>query len=142
MPRDRPCLHQCNRRGCAPTKCLGRIEYDRDDPHYWIGRGLEPVPGKPFGWAHNMERRALREHLERRGRHSALALPFAVVRMQERLHREKPTMRQRQAARPIVTAAERPAFTRDELQHLADLFAGANDPTSASIGAKAAAMLE
>lgn len=152
MPRDRPCLHQCNRRGCAPTKCLGRVEYSRDDPRYWVGRGLEPAAGKPFGWAHNMEREAIRAHLRRRiwrfglDGLAAARLEFRITEIQRRLSREWPARWEAikagwRAARPPVQASPSTIFTRDELQHLVDLFAGANDPTSASIAAKAAARL-
>ena len=141
--RDRPCLHLCNRPGCGPTICLGRRSYPDSDPRAWVGRGYANVPGKPFGWAFNMERRALREHLERKGRYSAQELFFAVTRLQERIHRDKPTYRQRQEAWKArhATRAPAPTFTEEELRHLVDLFEGANDPLTAAIYEKARVIL-
>jgi hypothetical protein len=110
----------------------------------FLGRGYENTPGKPFGWAWHRERDEIRKHLKRRGRWHGPIDEFAVTRIQQRLHRNKPTFAQRQAAwlARQPTSKPRPAFTEDELRHLVDLFAGANDPVSAAIAAKAAAMLE
>jgi hypothetical protein len=33
----------------------------------FLGRGYEPTPGKPFGYAWHQERAEIREHLKRRG---------------------------------------------------------------------------
>lgn len=61
-----------------------------------------------------------------------------------RLHKYDLTFRERQA----IAAAKRPPpagrsefFTWAELEHLVEHFAGANDPTAASIAEKAAAAL-
>lgn len=110
------------------------------DPREWLGRGFEPVPGKPFGWAFNQEREAIRQHLVKRGRWTGYQLHFKVVAIQERLHRNRPTFRQRHEAwlqrqRDLQTLA--PELTREEWQAIAERFAGANDPIGQSILAKA-----
>ena len=123
-----------------------------DDRRAWLGRGLEDVPGKPFGWAYAQERDAIKVHVLRRYGWGArldqatalhkLNLEAYVTKVQERLHRNKPTLRERQAqwkARQPVPVA---GFNVEELEHLAEHFAGANDPVGQSICAKAAAMVE
>lgn len=122
--------------------------YPRDDPRHWLGRGNEDVPGKPFGWAHNMERAAIRAHLRRRiwkfglDGLAAARLEFRVTRIQERLRRDQPSFAERQAIwRARQPKPEPPvAFTADELEMIAGRFAGANDPVGQAIAAKAAAL--
>jgi hypothetical protein len=66
---------------------------------------------------------------------------FRIGAIQRRLHREAPTMRERQAAwkaRQPAPPAEAAPFTPEELERLVELFGEANDPVTASIGAKAA----
>jgi hypothetical protein len=130
----------------------------RDDDKLWIGLGLEDVPGKPFQWAWNRERAAIRAHIMRKlgnnrttkeaarfwNTHRGRGVEFAVTKIQNRLHRSHPNMRERQEAwkaRSRPAAATNTAFTTDELAHLADHFAGANDPIAISIATKAATML-
>jgi DNA-binding LacI/PurR family transcriptional regulator len=105
---------------------------DHDDPRKWVGRGHEVVPGKPFGWAHLQERRAIREHLIARGHDpNGFAFPFRVVAIQDRIHKYKPTLRERQEAAPRPPRMRRDdEFTREELEHLCELLAGANHPLS------------
>ncbi len=144
--RDRPCLEWCNRRGCEPTKCLGRIVYSDDDPRKYLGRGYADVAGRPFGWAHNQEREAIRRHLRRRlwrfglDDLRAARLEQRVTQIQRRLHREKPTMKERQA-RIKTVGLPSSDFTADELRHIVDAWQFANDPLSAAIAVKAAAKL-
>jgi len=113
----------------------------------WLGRGNESVPGKPFGWAWHQEREEIRAHLRRRlwrflprdGIPTSTLLEFRVSRIQERLHKYKPSFRERQAAwlarQPVVKP--RPVFTDEELARIADHFQGANDPLAQAIYAKA-----
>lgn len=113
----------------------------------FIGRGLEDIPGRPLGWAFHRERDEIRAHLRRRlwrfglDELRAMRLEARVDAIQRRLHRNRPTLRERQAAwrarHPPPEAA--PELTPAEWAPLAELFAGANDPLSALIGAKAAA---
>lgn len=115
----------------------------------YLGRGLDDIPGRPFGWAFHKEREEIRAHLRRRiwrfgfDRLAAARLEGRINEIQARLHKNRPTYKERCAAR----AATRPAyvppeeFTREELERLAELFAGANDPITASIGEKARKML-
>jgi hypothetical protein len=149
MPvRDRPCRWDCNNRRCDPVRCFGRIDYGENDPRTWLGRGWQDVPGRPFGWAWNMEREAIKRHLRRRiwkfglDRMASARLESRVSEIQRRLHRGKPTMRERQA---LWKAAQREAppepFTAEELEMIAARFAGANDPAGQSIVTKAEAML-
>lgn len=117
------------------------------DGRSYLGRGYEDIPGKPFGWAWHRERDEIRAHLRKRldrfgSDHLARArLEARVSRIQERLHKHKPTFAERQAAwrarQPKPTGAH-VLFTFDELERLAELFAAANDPVTASIGEKAA----
>lgn len=107
--------------------------------------------GKPFGWAHHEERRIIRAHLDRKyGRLEPGTWDWSkreletVARIQSRLHRHDKSFRELQAiyasGRPPQTEAT-VLFTFEELERLSDLFAGANDPLTASIAAKAAAAL-
>lgn len=114
----------------------------------WLGLGLENVPGKPFGWAFNQERRAIKKHLAKRSsRWDGDRRPneFTVTRIQERLHRHHPTYRDRAEAwkRRTATALSAPGlgFSPEQLAHLVELFTGANDPLSASLAQTAAALL-
>jgi hypothetical protein len=115
----------------------------------WLGRGLEPVPGKPLGWAWHQEREEIRAHLRRRmwrflprnGLAASTLLEFRVTAIQQRLHKYMPTYRQRHAewvARQGQRTVMPPVFTREELQHLRDHFAMANDPVGQAIYAKVA----
>ena len=125
---------------------------NRKESNFHIGLGLEEFPGRPFGWAWHEERRLIREHLIRRGRYfgdDALAharRESRISEIQRRIHREAPTTRERQAAWrarcEAALPAESGAFTPEELQRLVDLFGDANDPITASIGAKAAYRLQ
>jgi hypothetical protein len=120
----------------------------------WLGRGWLDVPGKPFGWAWHMERDEIRRHLRRRvwkfglDGLAAFRLEERVTAIQRHLHRSRPTMAQRQQAWRERCAAQAPPptgttmdLTWEELAHLADLFSGANDPLSVTIGQKAATAL-
>lgn len=88
-----------------------------------------------------MEKRAIRDHLIRRGYDpDSAALYFRIEKIRQRLHRDKPTFKERQ--KTWLAKQPRPAgsgldLTWEELEHLANLFAQANHPLSASIGAKA-----
>lgn len=122
----------------------------------WIGLGLESVPGKPFGWAFERERAAIRAHIYKKlgnnrtmkearrfwRTHRGKGVEWAVTRIQDRLHRSHPTYRERQEAwKARQGYAPSTAFTQDELRHIAEHFAGANDPLAISIAAKAAAKI-
>lgn len=102
-------------------------------------------PGRPFGYTWLEERTKIEDHVLRRTKHQIplydMRVQFRVQKIQDRLHKYDPTFRERQAkwnaeqaARPKTEMME---LTQAELEHLADLFAGANDPLSASIGEKA-----
>lgn len=137
-----PCREFCNHRakGCAPGVC--RNPYDRDDPRYYLGRGNQNVGGKPFGWAHNMEGEALRAHWKARGRNPLdVTVVFWLSKMRYRINRAYYARKPRMGVRNIRPAAPRPAFTKEQLEHLVELFADANDPTSRAIAATAQAIL-
>lgn len=165
----RPCGEHCNRSTCKPTKCDGRIPWDelpcrefcnhygrgstcfvgkcgspyrRDDPRYWLGRGSEDVPGKSLGWAHNMEREAIRAHLLARAMQDGAALYFRTsaiqLRVQRDYHRRKPPI----GVCRFAPAVERPAdFTAEELAYLVEMLADGNNPLARSIAKKARARL-
>ena len=117
------------------------------DPRAWLGRGFDDVPGKPFGWAWQMERQAIREHLLARGfdpqSGRGMALGDRVAAIQCRIHRYKPTLRQRQEAWAANRRTQRqvaPApFTRDQLLAIRDRFAGDNSQDGQAIFRLAAA---
>lgn len=96
--------------------------------------------GKSFGWAHVMEREAIRQHLKARGRYREGYGEILVASIQMRLHRDyhkrKPPIgvRRRTPAPPPVED-----FTAEELALIAERFAGANDPVGQSVHAKASA---
>lgn len=167
---DRPCGDTCNRSTCRPTLCHGRIPWDelpcrefcnhygsgttcfvgkcgspysRDDPRYWLGRGSEDVSGQSSGWAHHMERQAIREHLISRGVPEGSDLYFRITRIQHRIqrdyHRRKPKIGVRRISR---VASSPPEFTAEELLRIADHFAGANDPEGQEIARKARELAE
>lgn len=116
----------------------------------YLGRGLDDIPGKPFGWAWYEERAEIRAHLRRRiwrfglDPLRAFRLEQRIDAIQRRIHRTRPSLRERQAAaraaRPAPTG-ENLFLTFEEIERLAELFADANDPLTASIGAKAAARI-
>jgi hypothetical protein len=113
-------------------------------------------PGTPFGTAHHRERDRIREHLRRRGFDAGddMLAPARfedrVSEIQRRLHRYDETFAERSVRLRERWEAEARAnrteaglnLTRAELEHLVELFDGANDPLSASIRDKAAALLE
>ncbi len=112
----------------------------------FLGRGYDNVPGQSFGYAWNREREEIRQHLYRRPHLlKEHELEFRVTKIQDRIHKYKPTLRQRQEAAAIIKSSLKPipnpGFTIEELQHLVDLFEGANDPLSAKIASKALAAI-
>jgi hypothetical protein len=116
----------------------------------WLGRGYDNVPGKPFGWTWHRERDAIHNHLMRGKRaqtyvghtFGSFMLQQRINAIQARIHKYKPTFKERSAAFAAQQHALRGrspiTFTDEELRHLSDLFDGANDPLSASIAAKIA----
>jgi hypothetical protein len=97
-----------------------------------------------LGYDHHRERDRIRAHLRRRiwrfglDRFAAMRLEQRIDAIQARIAKNRPTLKERQAtwlARQPKTITA--TLTVEEWQHLADLFAGANDPISASIGEKA-----
>lgn len=119
-----------------------------DDPRKWVGRGNENVGSKPFGWANNMERRGIRDHLRKRGRYAPTGYDargeFLVSRIQLRLRKYQPTFAQRCAAAQAQRDADwiargRPAaimLNDDERAYLRELLEGANHPLGQQIAGK------
>lgn len=97
-----------------------------------------------FGYAAMVEKDAIRAALQQGGLTDP-ALHFAVERAYCAAHANDPTYREtsaRLSEQWREAAAARGAvimFTWEELERLADLFAGANDPVTAGIADKAAA---
>lgn len=147
--RNRPCLWYCNNRKCDPVRCMGKIEFDKNDPRHWLGRGFEDVPGKPLGWAWHQELEAIKQHLRRRiwkfglDEYRGFRLNQRAQEIQRRLHKwNRPTMRERQAvwkAKQPPPAGDNLSLTWEELERLIEHFDGANDPISAAIAEKAKA---
>jgi hypothetical protein len=107
----------------------------------------DPTPvHRKLGYDYANERARIRAHLIRRGHDpKALAFEFRITRIQERIHKYKPTLRQRQEAARArgekwVTSGKPPlpGLTTEEWQYLAEHFEGANHPLAQSIQAKAA----
>jgi len=108
-------------------------------------------PGRPFGYAHVMERTKIEDHLIRKSGYKLKSsdVYFRVVRIQERIHKYDETFatrsrrwRKEQEAR---IKAERAGvgtwLTWEQLERLVEHFAGANDPVSAGIAEVASKML-
>jgi hypothetical protein len=106
---------------------------------------LFDTAGKPFGWTHHKERAIIREHLKRRGRWNDARDEFLVTSIQQRLHRYDKRYRELQElhakARPPVSGASL-GFTWEELERIAEHFAGANDPVTINIATKAKLALD
>lgn len=110
----------------------------------YLGRGFDDIAGKPFGWAYYEEAREIRERLRGRGARSARwdgvlgpgALEFRVAAIQRRIHKNKPTMRERQDAARAAAVA-RPTPESDLIVALREIAAGHNDARG-----RAAAALE
>lgn len=114
-------------------------------------------PGRPFGYAFVEERTRIEDHVLRwhrkRGWHVKLydmRVQERVRRIQARLHKYDKTFAERSRAwaeeQRRAREAERNSadvtFSREELERLVDLFAAANDPLTANIGAKAKKALD
>jgi hypothetical protein len=111
--------------------------------------------GKPFGWAHHAERDHIRAHLaRRRGPVEPHSWDFyhreqRVNAIQWRIHKYDKSFAQRsrewREAQELRAALERTgddlALTWEELDRVAEHFAGANDPVAIAIGKKALAAL-
>lgn len=95
------------------------------------------MSGESFGWAHHMERQAIRDHLLARGMPDGSKLYFRIGAIQRRLqrdyHRRKPPI----GVRRITRGKSRPDFTVEELERIADRFEGSNDPLGQEIARKA-----
>lgn len=95
---------------------------------------------RKLGYEHHREREAIRAHLVRRGHdpHS-LAFEFRVTRIQDRIHRYKPSMRERQRQWREQQQKSSPAFdlTSEEIKYLREVFEAANHPIAQSIYSKA-----
>ena len=115
----------------------------------WLGRGLDDVPGRPFGWAWYHERDEIRVHIMRKldrkdsgcafwQAHRGRGVEHRITQIQQRIHKYRPTLRERQLALGVVRPNPTPTFTPEELAHIAEHFTGANDPVGQSIYAKAA----
>lgn len=98
------------------------------------------MPGKSLGWAHHMERDAIRAHLLKRGMLDGAKLYFRIGEIQRRLHREYHRRKPPIGVRRIINNAPRPEFTRDELLRIAEHFERSNDDEGRAIAAKARAL--
>lgn len=120
-------------------------------PREWVGKGFDEVPGKPADWAWLREREEIRRHIHAKLRHRyewvgarrfwathrGRGVEWAVDRIQERIHRGKPQMVERLRLREMERVAAGLRFTVEELLHIAEHFAGANDPVGQAILDKA-----
>lgn len=113
----------------------------------WLGRGLDPVPGKPTDWAWERERAEIRRHIHAKlnhqyewvgarrfwNTHRGRGVDHAIDRIQMRLHRANPIMQERLRLQRLERAASGLRFSLEELEHIAEHFAGANDPVGQAI---------
>ena len=120
-------------------------------PREWTGRGLDEVPGRPPDWAWQREREEIRRHIHAKlhhrydyvgarrfwATHRGRGVEWAIDRIQARLHRGKPKMVERERLKRMEQLAAGLRFTVEELAHIAERFAGANDPLGQAIAAKA-----
>lgn len=99
----------------------------------YLGRGYESIPGKPFGWAFHAERDEIRRHLQRRPARfgedmlAAFRMERRIDQIQRRLHKNKPSYAERQAAwrarQPVAGSS-----SADQLaEALRQIAAGHND---------------
>lgn len=107
-------------------------------------RGPDEVPiHLKFGYAHHAERLRIREHLFRRGRFAEMKdqrngkwlysfpVESRITQIQQRIHRHKKSMADRQAERRANMPPPSGAgvfLTFAQIERLIDHFAGANDP--------------
>lgn len=92
-------------------------------------------PGTKLGTAWHAERDRIRLHLVARGGYWGYRLEARVTKIQDRLHRDDPSLLERQA-RAVFHAPSHPpvmVFTDDELVRIAEHFAMANDELGQSI---------
>lgn len=116
----------------------------------WAGRGFDQVPGKPDDWAWQRERDEIRRHIHAKlkhryemvgarrfwNTHRGRGVDHAIDRIQMRIHRANPLMQERLRQQRLEQAAAGVRFTAEELMHIAEHFAGANDPVGQAIAAK------
>ena len=121
----------------------------------WVGRGFEEVPGQPSDWAWMREREEIRRHIHAKlnhryeivgarrfwNTHRGMGVDHAIDRIQMRIHRSKPQMVERLRRQRMERAAASLRFTVEELQHIAERFAGANDPVGQAVLAKIGSMM-
>lgn len=118
----------------TPDEAQRTLDRYRSSPAY-------PKPGESFGLSIIVLKARIYDRLIARGIGQAKA-HFRTERIYERIMRDKPSYAEYCEARRILQpTSPSTSLTRDEWQHLADLFDGANDPLSASIAAKAHTML-
>lgn len=98
-----------------------------------------PIEHK-FGYAAAIEKEEIERSLLRRG----VPMPqryFEIERIYQERHANDPSYAERSAAFRARQAPPSPSFTAEELQHMMEHFAGANDPIAASIAEKAKSLL-
>lgn len=108
----------------------------------WIGRGHLDIG--PFGYAHHKERDEIRDYLRRKygypERGYDARLEAHCNRIQFRLRKYRPTLRQRQetarAALPPPAGVD-VDFSWAELERMVEHFAGSNDEVGQAIADKA-----
>lgn len=114
-----------------------------ENPRDYLGRGNTSIAGKPFGYAHHMERLAICEHIvKRKPTDSDMTIHmFRITKIQERIHKYEPSFRERQQLRGVI---KRPpvTFSLEQLQHMVDLFSFANDEISRSIANTAQSIID
>jgi len=120
------------------------------DGERWLGRGMDEVPGMAADWAWQQERAEIRRHIHAKlnhrhelvgarrfwATHRGRGVEWAIDRIQQRIHRTKPAMQERLRRQALERAAAGMRFTVEELQLIAERFAGANDPVGQAIEAK------
>lgn len=118
---------------------LGGLLYAHERPEDIQHRGK-------FGYWRMIEKRMIRDQLVAEGWDADdWRIHFEIAARVTANHRNDPSLREMQAARPMARSApSAPSarFSDEELERLAEHFAGANDPVAQSILAKAMAGLE
>lgn len=94
-----------------------------------------------LGYEHNLERDKIRSHLKKRGRYGLYG-EFKVIKIQDRINKYKPTLKQRQQMKSTqITKLKHQNFTTEELEYIAERFAMSNDPMGQNISLKAKSIL-
>lgn len=104
---------------------------------------LFDIPGAGFGYATHVEREQIRRRLLKENPdYDPAALHFDIEKERVKIHRNDPPFSVYQKVLTKIVKAPTIAFTAEELEHIMEHFANANDPFVIGIAEKARLQLE